>query len=261
MLGKLLKYDLKWINKVMYIYFSILFLITIAVKIIESFEQTFLMLIVDKIISGMFIACSISIVINWILRSWARFIQNIYKDESYLTHTLPVTKNEIFNSKIIASILSLFLSIVVIVICVAIVYLNKTSIEIIKNMYQSLIDVYGSLFAALFIVGMVLIILLEIIYFLMSGIFGITIGYRTNNYKTIKSIIIGIVAYGLLSTVSLIIMMIVSKFANFEIVTSGFPSLSTLKIMGTTGILVYLVFDLAYYFISKRLFNKGVNID
>ena len=52
MLGKLIKYDFKWINKVMYIYFAILFIITISVKIIESLEQTLLMVIVDKILSG-----------------------------------------------------------------------------------------------------------------------------------------------------------------------------------------------------------------
>ena len=261
MLNKLIKYDFKWINKVMYIYFIIMFLITIAVKIIESLEQTLFLVIVDKIASGMFIGCAISIIITCIMRIWSRFIQNVYKDESYLTHTLPVTKNEIFNSKIISSIISLILSSLVILICIAFIYLNDSTIETIKVMYESLVDVYNNGFAILFIIGIVMLILLEIIYLIMTGIFGIIVGHRFNNHKIIKSIIVGIVSYGVLSVVSLIILGILSQTANFEIVASGFPDIKTIKTMGITSISIYLVYDLLYYFAAKALLNKGVNVE
>lgn len=261
MLNKLFKYDFKWINRVMYIYFIILFIITIAVKIVESFEQTLFITIIDKTLSSMFISCIVSIIITCLMRIWGRFINNIYKDESYLTHTLPVTKNELFNSKIISSIVSLLLSVLVILICVAIVYLNDTTIETIKIMYQSLINTYNETFAILFIIGLVLLILLEVIYFMMSGIFGIVLGYSTNNNKTIKSIIFGIVSYGILSIISLMILGILSKYTNFEIIDGGFPTLSTIKIMGLTSISIYLIFNIIYYYIAKKIFNKGVNID
>ena len=261
MLGKLLKHDFKWINKIMYIYFIVLFIITIPLKIVESIKQDLLLVIIDKILSIMFIVCIVSIIITCIMRIWSRFIKNVYKDESYLTHTLPITKNQIFNSKIIAAILSLLLSIIVIVICFSIVYFNNLTIENLKAMYQSLVDTYNSGFAIAFIIGLILIVLLEIFYFMMTGIFAIVLGYRSNNNKTIKSIIIGIISYGILSIISLIILGIMSRFADFKIVSEGFPSLNTVRIMGLTGIIVYLAYNLMYYFLAKHLLNKGVNVD
>ena len=261
MLGKLFKYDFKWINKTMYVYYAILFILSIAVKVVESMKQDLLLLVIDKIVSAMFIGCVVSIIITCIMRIWTRFINSAYKDESYLTHTLPVTKNQIFNAKMISSVLSIIMSALVIVFCIAIVYLNKDTIEMLKAMYKSLIDVYGSIFALCFVIGLVLLILLEIIYLMMAGIFGIVTGYRFNNYKAIKSIIIAIVSYGVLNVISFIILGIMSKFADFKIVADSFPSMNTMKIMGFTFIIVYLVYNLAYYFISKKIFNKGVNVD
>lgn len=261
MINKLIKYDFKWINKVMYIYFIILFIVSVAVKIVESMEQTFLILIIDKIVSGTFIALVISIVITCVMRIWHRFINNVYKDESYLTHTLPITKNQIFDAKIIASILSLLLSALVIIICIALVYLNKDTIYMIKNMFQSLVDVYNEVFAICFVIGLVLLILLEVIFLMMTGIFGIVIGHCFNNNKIIKSIFIGIGCYGLLSLISFIILVISGEFVSLEKVSNGFPSLHALKTLGLTFIIVYLVYNLVYYFSAKKIFNKGVNIE
>ena len=261
MLMKLMKYDFKWINKVMCIYFIILPIISIAVKIVESVEQNLLLLIIDKILSAMFIGCVVSIIITCIMRVWSRFINNIYKDESYLTHTLPVTKNQIFNAKILSALLSLLLSSIVIVACIAFVYLNPNTIDSLKFMYQSLVDVYGSVFAVCFIIGIALLIFLEFVYLLLAGIFGIVIGYKSNNYKLLKSITIGIVSYIVLNTISFIFLEFMSKFVDFTIVADGFPSINTLKVIGLSFIIVYLVYNLLYYFTSKYMFNKGVNVE
>ena len=261
MLGKLVKYDFKWINKVMYVYFVVLFITSIAVKVVESMEQTFILLIVDKIVSAMFIGCVVSIIITCVMRVWSRFIKSIYKDESYLTHTLPVTKSEIFNSKIISSTLSLLLSTLVILVCLAIVYINKDTIYVIKSMYQSLIDVYGVVFAVCFIIGLILLIFLEMVYFMMAGIFGIVVGYHSNNHKTIKSIVIGLMSYGILSIISFLILELMSKFVDLETIVDGFPSMNTMKILGLSFIIVYLVYILVYYFVSKTILKKGVNVE
>ena len=245
----------------MYIYFIVLFIVTIPLKIIESVDQNLLLVIFDKILSGIFISCSISIVITCLMRIWARFTQNIYKDESYLTHTLPVTKSEIFNSKIIASILSLILSLLVILVCIAIVYLNETTIDYLKAIYDSLVQVYNVSFAICIIIGTVLLVLLETICFMLLGIFGIVVGYRSNNHKTIKSIIIGIGSYGILSVISFVLLYFIGNTYNIEIIAGGFPNSDYVKIIGLSFIIIYLIYDLVFYFISKRILNKGVNVD
>lgn len=261
MLSKLFKYDFKWMTKVTYIYALILVVISIALKIVESVDQTFLLVILDKILVSMFISCVVSILLTCSIRIWVRFINNFYKDESYLTHTLPVTKNELFNSKVLAGICSLLISVLVIVICLAFVYLNKSTIEELKMMWDSLVATYNSVFAVLFVIGLVLLIILEIIYIMMAGVLGITIGHRSNNYKMVKSIAVGLVSYGLLSAMSLGVIGIVSKVIDYDIIGNGFPSMNYLIGVGSAGLAVYLIYNIVYYLIAKKVFNKGVNVD
>ena len=261
MLSKLFKYDFKWMTKVTYIYALILVVISIALKIVESVDQTFLLVILDKILVSMFISCVVSILLTCSIRIWVRFINNFYKDESYLTHTLPVTKNELFNSKVLAGICSLLLSVLVIVICLAFVYLNKSTIEELKMMWDSLVATYNSVFAVLFVIGLVLLIILEIIYIMMAGVLGITIGHRSNNFKMIKSIAVGLISYGLLSAMSLGVIAIVSKIIDYDIIGNGFPSMNYLIGVGSAGLAVYLIYNIVYYLIAKKVFNKGINVD
>ena len=264
MLSKLFKYDFRWINKIMPVYYIILVLISITTKIIEYLlnkDPSLLLVIVDKVLVGMFIGCSVSIMITCTMRVWHRFVNNLYKDESYLTHTLPVTSNQLFNSKVLAGIVSLLISALVIVVCIAFVYVSKDSIEQIKIMWNSLVDVYNNVFAVLFIIGMILLIALEIIYILMAGILGITIGHRFNNYKILKSIIVGIGSYSLLSVMSLVIVSIISKIIDYDIIGNGFPTMNYMKVMGIAGLLIYLVYDLAYYLVSKKVLRMGVNVE
>ena len=261
MLEKLIKYDLKWINKVMLVYYVIFLILTACVKIVESFKQTFFLVILDKILSGMFISCIISIMITCMIRIWGRFISNIYKDESYLTHTLPVEKSEIFNSKVLSSIISLLCAILVILIGIAIIYIDKSTIATIKDMYQSLVSTYGSITSICFVTGFIVVILLEVFFMMLAGIFGITIGYSTNNGKIIKAIIVGIGSYGMFGIITLIVIKILDVLFKFQIESEGFPSLRTLKMIGITTLTLYLIYDLIYYFVSKNVLCKGVNID
>ena len=264
MLGKLFKYDFKWINRVMPIYYILLIIISIATKIVEYLlnnDGSLLLVIVDKILVAMFIGCSVSIMITCIMRIWVRFINNIYKDESYLTHTLPVTRNQIFNSKILAGILSLLISASVIVFCVVFVYISNDTIDSIKMMWDSLVATYNNFSAVLIVVGIILLITLEIIYMMMAGIFGITIGHCFNNFKILKSVIIGIGSYSLLSFMSLIVVVIISNFIDFDIIGNGFPTINYIRTTGIASLTIYLVFNIVYYFIAKKVFNMGVNVD
>ena len=263
MLNKLFKYDFKWITKVLYIYYIIIAFVSIALKIVEHFVNTdpsLLLVIVDKTLVSLLIGAIASIMINTIMRIWVRFIRNFYKDESYLTHTLPVTKSELFNSKVLAGICSLLLSALVIVVCLAFIYLDKDSIENIKVMLDSLVAVYNLPFAICFVVGVILIVALEIIYMMMCGVLGITVGHKFNNYKMLKSILIGLGSYGCLSVVSLIIVFIVSKFIDTSVV-NGFPSMQYIGFMGITSLVIYTIYNIIYYLIAKKVFNKGVNVE
>ena len=262
MLKKLLKYDLKWCYKPLLVFYILAIFFSTIVRIVESFEQSLIVLIIDKICCGVVIAMIINILINCFMRNWARFVRNIYKDESYLTHTLPVSKNKIYLSKILTAIITLLTSFIVIIACLAIATLNKDTWIILKeSLEQSAIYFDSSVFSLIFV--MIITIFFEFLFMMMSGILGIIIGHRSNNLKIVKSIVIGFIIYMILSSMSLVVLFIagllnsdiMSLFNNIEV------SSNALKSMMLVGILVYAIYNLGIYFIGNKLFNKGVDVD
>lgn len=262
MLKKLLKYDLKWCYKPLFVFYILAIFFSIIVRIVESFEQSLIVLIMDKICCGVVIAMIVNILINCFMRNWARFVKNMYKDESYLTHTLPVSKSQIYLSKILTGMITLVTSFIVIVVCLAIATLNKDTWMIVKeSLEQSAIYFDSSIFSFLFV--MIVTIFFEFLFMMMSGILGIIIGHRSNNLKIVKSVVIGFVLYTLLSAMSLGILFvagwinpdIMSLFNNMEV------SSNALKSMMLVGICVYAIYNLGIYFIGNRLLNKGVDVD
>ena len=262
MLGKLLKYDLKWCFKPLIIFYILAIIFSIITRMIESVDQTLILLIMDKICSGVVIAMLINILINCLMRNWVRFERNIYKDESYLTHTLPVSKNKIYLSKILTAIITLFVSFIIIVICLAIVCLNDITWYSLKlSLEQSAIFLNSSPLSL--IIVLIITIFFEFLFMILSGILGIVIGHRSNNMKIVKSILIGMGIYMGLSLFSLAIIYmagilspdIMSVFNNIKVSSNAIKSIMII------GIFVYAIYNLMIYFIGNALLNKGINVD
>lgn len=262
MLKKLMKYDLIWINKFMVYFFTLSLLFACICKVTNSNLDTTVGLIIDKICSCIEISCLVSCAINCIMRVWVRFKNNIYKDESYLTHTLPVNKNQIWNSKVLSGIISLLLATIVILACIMIVYLNSTTIESLKSTFDNLIQIFGKNQTILICIGIILMVIFEILFIMLSGMFGIIVGFRCNNGKIIRSVFVGIMMYGFLSSLLLIIMYIFSRFNSvfMELYTSGLPSPTALKMLVIVSLVIYGIYNVGYYFACRKLLNKGVNV-
>lgn len=264
MLKKLMKYDLKWHNRIMFIYFAVLIIILIPLKIVESIDvmqKSVLLVIIDKVLSSIFMGVSISCLVTCLIRTWVRFIINNYKDESYLTHTIPVSKSVLFNSKVLSAICCILMAVAIVFMCYLILFIDTEIISDIKNMYQAGVSLIGTTWTILAIIGFISILFLEAMCVYFSGIFGIVLGHSSNNHKMLKSIFSGIICYFVLATLSFIIIIIVGNIANIDLFTMTTPTVKFFKVFGITAIVVYLTYDLILYFISKRLFNKGINIE
>lgn len=263
MLGKLLKYDLKWVYKPLVIFYALALFFAIITKILQQFENSLIFFVIEKICSGVVIAMVINILINNFMRVWARFIRNIYKDESYLTHTLPVKKSMIYTSKILSAIITMITSAIVILICLAICYLTKDNIEFLKNSIEATAVYFNSTVSS-FLIILVATIFFELLFALFAGVFGIVLGYRTNNMKLGKSIILGFIAYMIPSALTLVGIFVIGLF-NPEVMDlfnniSGF-STEAVKTVLFGGITMYIAYDIIYYFLGKRILEKGVNVD
>ena len=262
MLKKLLKYDLKYCFKPLSIFYILAIIFSIVCRIIEGLNKSLVVVIIDKICSGIVIAMIVNIIINTFMRNWVRFITNVYKDESYLTHTLPVSKKQIFLSKFLSITITLLTSFLVIIGCLAIVLLNKDTWLILKQSLEASSVIFNGSVSSLVIV-LIITIFFQFLTIAMSGILGIILGYKSNNYKTLKSIIFGIIIYILLSLISLGILYVTGlinpEFMN--IFKSININSSTLKNMLLVIVGIYVIYNILIYVIGNKLLNDGVNVD
>lgn len=257
MLGKLLKYDLKWIYKLVVIYYGLALVFAIIGRLLSFIDNSFIFDVISKISCGVSVSMIFSLLINNIIRIWVRYIHNVYKDESYLTHTLPVAKGEIYLSKVFATLITMFTSVVVSLISFFICYWNDGLIDFIEMIYPEIS------WSVIIITGIVLV--LELLFLVFLGLLAITIGYRSNHNKLLKSFVSGFIIYMISSFVSLGVLFIVGLFNKniLDLFTSmnAVIGMDILKFLLTVATIIYLVYIVICNVISAKLLHKGVNVD
>lgn len=263
MLKKLLKYDLKNIFKLLFVFYSLSLFFAILTRLFLNIENSLIMNIIGQICSGVSISMIFNILINNIMRLWVRFKQNLYGDESYLTHTLPVEKKTLYVSKILTALITLFASIGVIGLTLFIAYYSKENIESLKNILLPVATAYGSTIIKL-LLAFLFIFFLEFINALQCGFTGIILGHKMNNARTGYSILFGFCAYMAIQTFGILLIFIISLF-NKDLmnlfITNEIVNIDMLKIVIYLAIIIYTITFIINYLINLKLFKKGVNVD
>jgi len=263
MLKKLLKYDLESIYKLLVVFYFLAIFFAILTRLFLSIENSFIMNIIGQVCSAITISMMFSILINNLMRLWVKFKQNLYGDESYLTHTLPIDKKTIYTSKILSSIISLFISFLVITLILFIAYYSKENLEIIKNMILPLVDMLD-LSMEKMLISIIFILFLEITCLLQIGYTGIILGHKMNNYKTAFSVLFGFISYIAVQTIILLSILVYSLFNKdmLSLFTSNeITNISLLKNIIFLSIIFYTIIILINYIINIKIFKKGVNVD
>jgi len=263
MLKKLLKYDLLNVYKVLVVFYILSLFFGILTKVFSVFNDSFIIKIIGGICSGVTISMIFNILINNLMRVWVRFKNNFYGDESYLTHTLPVSKKTLYLSKILTAVISLFTSILVIGVTLFIAYYSKDNILLLKSVLLPLMDVYDSTIIKV-ILAFLFIFFLEFGNLLVAGYTGIVLGHRMNNNKIFYSIIYGF-GYYTLTQIFVILCMFIMGLFNDNImnlfVSNNIISVATIKSIIYIAIVIYSAILLIGYFVNLKLFNRGVNVD
>ncbi len=262
MLGKLLKYDLKWIYKLVIVFYALAFIFSLFSRMFLSIGDSLLWSILSKISSGIAVSMLVSSIINTLMRSWVRFVRNIYKDEGYLTNTLPVSKRDIYLSKVLSSIIIMLTTTIVIITCLFICYYSKENIDILKKVLEMTANSYNiSVIKLILTIGM--IFFLELTFILLVGYTGIIIGHSSNNNKIVKSIIwaFGMYIFTQLITIGLIYIIGLFNKDIMNIITTNIVSIKGIKNILVGGIVMYIIYNIIYYFIGKWQLEKGINID
>lgn len=264
MLNKLLKYDLKYMIKNMTIFYILSIFFAISTRILFNMNQSVIIKIIGQISVGCMFSMLVSTLINTIMRSWVRFRDSLYKDEAYLTHTLPVTKNELYNSKFIQTLIFFFISFIVILISLFIVYYSKENWRVLTDYIKTIttgLDMNTSFFVIMFIT----LIFIEVFNSIQCGFYGMILGHKKNNGKLGYSILFGFIIYLLSQTLVLALVFVYGLFDSsvmglFKTATVSID-VQAFKVLAIVASLLYLVIIFIMSILCKKELNKGVNIE
>ena len=262
MLLKVLKYDLKFTYKNLIIFYTLSLFFALLGRICGLFDTSGIMLILSKINNGVAISMLVSVLINNLMRVWARLVLNFYKDESYLTHTLPVKKSTLYLSKVLCGLITMLTSTIVIAASLLICYYSKENIELLKSSLNLVATLYDTSITSL-LIQVFTLIFLEFTFILLTGYIGIILGHKSNNNKMLKSCLYGFLTY-MASSIIILLVIYISGLFNSDIMnvfTSTNFTLTTFKSILLIAMITYTVLIIVEYIVGLKTVESGVNID
>ncbi len=263
MLKTLLKYDSQYIFKFLIIFYSLALFFGLLTRIFFSFENSFVLNILGQITTGATISMICSTLINNLMRMWVRFTRNLYGDESYLIHTLPVEKRTQYFTKILTALITLFISFAVIGAVLFVAYYSKENLQLVKNLLLPVAELYDSSISVILAV-LLFVLFLEFLNILQCGFTGIILGHRMNNAKSGLSVLFGFLTFGITQSFVLVIMFIVALFNEDFMnlfVTNTIINIGTLKSVIYIAVVSYTLVSILLCFVNIKFFKKGVNVD
>ncbi len=263
MLKKLLKYDLGYMLKNMLIFYSLSVISAVLTRIFFSLKQTTFVAVVGRICVGLMFSMIFSTVINTIIRSWVRFRAVHYGDESYLYHTLPVSRKDLFEAKFVGSIIFTVVGFAVCVVSLLIAYASESNFERLREFLKQTsgaLDIDSGLLLS--IAGIALFI--EIVNAIQSGFTGIILGNRKQDRRMLYSFIFGFGFY-LLTQVCVVLFVLFIGLFNQDIMsiftTNSLISQNTLMNLSVYVVATYCLIIIGTNILSVNLFNKKVNVE
>lgn len=264
MLMKLLKYDLKYMVKNMSVFYILAIFFSITTRLLSLPEESVMLVVLKNISVGCLIAMIANIIINTMMRSWIRFIESLYKDEAYLTHTLPVTKSDLYNSKLLQTLIFFVVGVVFILLSLFLAFYTPETWENISTFIKSITTGF-QMSIGFFLSIALIIIFLEIFNAIQCGFFGIILGYRRNEGKTGFSVLFGFIIYLIAQSMVLGLVFVYGLFndsvmelfrtATIQIEVEAFRELAV------AASVFYVIIILVMSFICKKQLQKGVNIE
>lgn len=263
MFKKLLKYDLRYVYKILGIYYILAPLCIIIGNLLNPFSEHNLIKFISEFCRSAGLGLSIGLIINAVTRTWLRFHTNLYKDEAYLTHTLPVKRSTMFTSKFVSSLIILACSLIICIINILLFMAPYSSID--YSLIFSLEPIPGTHIIAPFAILLVLYqIFAQSALILNCGFTGILAGHRFNNHRPVLAVLIGASTY-LIFTLIILGLGLLAGLINpdfYDIVFLGHINNPDpfIAFIGLASI-IYTACVAITFFINQRILARGVDAD
>lgn len=249
----LIKYDLKFIYKQLIVFYIIVLVLAVVARCTDFETPVFLVRFIHEFAQGATFGFSLGMIINASLRTWARFRQTLYGDESYLTHTLPINRTTLITAKFLTGIIIVAISILLFIICMLILFLSPENLALLRD------DAW------LTIIFFAISVFCQFVFMMEIGLTSILLGYHRNpNSPVAFAVAYGIAIYlisGALMMALGILWGLVDPMVYDMLFDDAMMDIVTVhKMLSFIGIL-YIIFTTALYFIDRKLLQKGVNVD
>lgn len=259
MLGKLIKYDFKFLFKTILPLFIVTPILALFCRLFSKIgDKLSLLNIPIKLIMVLSVIFIIFLPFITFIIGVMKFYNSMIKDEGYLTHTLPVKKSSIIFSKVFTSTIVLFLSVIISLACIFIAF--NIGNDIIKTIKEIIDSVYKEDKLLLFLFPVT--IFAGYIVDLMIVYAAISLGQKHES-KKLFSVVYGLVLYGVNQFV-----MSITIYAPALIVPDYIKRLEGssnitgyMDYMLSIVCIVYIALTIIYFEIINHFMSKKLNLD
>ncbi|MBD5390693.1 hypothetical protein HDR67_01660, partial [bacterium] len=201
---KVFKYDFKAIFFKFLPVLALLPVLAIVVRLVNllRLDNVFAGIMIS-LMNGLFIFGCAALSVYTIVLCIMRYVKSLFRDQGYLTHTLPVNKHQLLLSQILADVLMEMISVVLVFLCVLIAYFNmnfaQAFIRAISNLFNEVItaEEFWRLFSGTFVL-LIFIVIFSTLQNLFIIYTGIAIGHAFSKNKGILSVVFCIaINYGI----------------------------------------------------------------
>lgn len=196
---------------------------------------------------------------------YVRFYRNLYTDQGYLMHTLPVTPAQLIWSKtIVAAVWMVISSIVMLVSISSLVFAGipaEERLDFFRNFRNVFIGVEPDIRFIAIVVLYVLVIVVGQLMNLFMGYASVSIGQTFKKHKVLGAIGVYIGIYMLFQTVSSYLMVFVTMFADPYSAGRTMDVLNFLLVFLVIMLLVMAAVTAGFYFLTHYMMKNKLNLE
>lgn len=270
MLGKLIKYDLKALNRFLVIIHAFLilsalagrFFLTSRIQFTEVSDTTSLMMMLCFTLYFLIVA---GVVFGTEMIIAVKFYKNLFSNEGYLSRTLPVTPGQHLLAKTIAGTVWCIIDVVLIFLSLWIVIMTPSVTSAYNANKAEVLDqlgITGDITPAFLIGSLVLIVLIGAVSSVVMIYASIAMGQLFSNHRILGAVVSYFIITTVLSIFSLLVMTVTGFFSRYMPAASQNGTLDfnfaeymiylckvTVGLSIATSILLYIF---TYYILRKK---------
>lgn len=255
---KLFKYDFKAVCFKFLPILIIVPLLAVLVRILNYVKfDYFLGDLIKTLVNVMFVFCCSLLMLYGTILVILRYANSLYRNEGYLTHTLPVSKHKLLLSKILISVVFNVISCCYSIICLFIAYLSKSFINEFTLFISELLEIEITSGSVLTFILLFLLLIFVSLQGTIVIFFGIALGHTHNKHKTVMSIIYCIALNYALN----IILVVPTVIFTISFSTSNVSPTFVLNLYLATTVVLSILISLGLYFSNILVMNKKLNLE